>query len=46
MPRDLDNYHPEYPKIIETLTVNPFKAQKEAKKKKGKKIANTDLEGG
>ena len=39
MPRDIDNNHPEYPKVIETLVVNPYKEKKELKKK-GKKGAN------
>jgi hypothetical protein len=45
MPRDLDGNHPEYPKITDMLTINPYKEKKEAKKKKGKKLANTDLDG-
>jgi hypothetical protein len=42
MPRDLDNYHPEYPKVLELLPVNPWRKKAETKKKKGKK----DDEGG
>ena len=37
MPRDLDNYHPEYPKVMELLPVNPWRKKAETKKKKGKK---------
>ena len=40
MPRDIDNNHPEYPKVIETLTVNPYKEKKELKKKGKGKAAN------
>lgn len=34
MPRDLDNYHPAYPKISEMLPVNPYRKKAETKKKK------------
>ena len=37
MPRDLDNYHPAYPKISEMLPINPYRKKAETKKKKGKK---------
>jgi hypothetical protein len=37
MPRDLDGYHPAYPKISEMLPVNQFRKKAETKKKKGKK---------
>jgi hypothetical protein len=39
MPRDLDNYHPEYPKIAEMLPRNPYrkKAEKTKKEKKAGK---------
>ena len=33
MPRDIDNNHPEYPKVIDSLIVNPYKEKKELKKK-------------
>jgi len=44
MPRDLDNYHPEYPKIAEVLVVNPYRKAKETGKKK--KAKKDDGEGG
>ena len=33
MPRDLDNYHPEFPSIMATLLRNPYREKKETKKK-------------
>lgn len=33
MPRDLDNYHPDFPQIIATLIRNPYREKKETKKK-------------
>ena len=37
MPRDLDVYHPQMPKVVEHLMVNPFKEKKDEKKKKKRK---------
>lgn len=42
MPRDLDNFHPAYPKISEALLINPYRKKAETKKKKGKKAADED----
>ena len=36
MPRDLDNNHPGYPKVADGLMLNPYKREKETKKKKKK----------
>ena len=33
MPRDLDNYHPTFPTIESQLLKNPYKKEKETKKK-------------
>ena len=39
MPRDLDNYHPAYPKISDFTMFNPYKDSKVVgKKKKAKKV--------
>ena len=40
MPRDLDNYHPPYPTIQDSLMVNPYRKKVETKKKKGKKACD------
>lgn len=37
MPRDFDNYRPEYPKAVDAYMYNPFKKEKETKKKKQKR---------
>ena len=42
MPRDLDNYHPELPKVLDGLIVNPYKDKKEEKKKKKKKTVEKE----
>lgn len=40
MPRDIDNFHPAYPKIAEFLLHNKYRKKAETKKKKGKKNAD------
>ena len=40
MPRDLDQYHPQMPKVIEHLMVNPYKEKKDEKKKKKRKAGD------
>ena len=40
MPRDLDNYHPEFPSIMATLLRNPYREKKETKKKTSDKMNN------
>ena len=42
MPRDLDNFHPAYPKVTEFLLHNKYRKKAETKKKKGKKAADDD----
>jgi len=36
MPRDLENYHPGYLQVADSLLKNPYPKLKEVKKKKGK----------
>ena len=40
MPRDLDNYHPQLPKVGDHLMENPYKDEDVGKKKKKKKRAD------
>ena len=42
MPRDLDNFHPAYPKITEFLFHNKYRKKAETKGKKKKKAADED----
>lgn len=42
MPRDIDAHHPGYPKVVDTLAVNPYKEKKEVRKKVRKKGDDQD----